>query len=57
MANKTQSSSLSLALLLVVGLVPACDGQESTAPKPSTATESASLQWDDDLPEPEATQA
>lgn len=57
MANKTQSSSLSLALLLVVGLVPACDGPESTAPKPSTATESASLQWDDELPEPVAPKA
>ncbi len=52
MTNKTPFSSLWLALLLGVCLTPGCAGPESTESKPATASESASLQWDDELPEP-----
>jgi len=57
MANKTQYSTLSLGLLLATVMIPGCGGPESTEPKPSKATESASLQWDDELPEPAAPKA
>ena len=57
MANKTQFSNLWLALVLTVSVIPACEGPQSTEPKPAAATESASLQWDDELPEPAAPKA
>ncbi len=57
MANKTKYSTLSLALLLAAGVTPGCGGPESTESKPAKATESVSLQWDDELPEPAAPKA
>lgn len=54
MANKTTSSSLWLALLLSAGVVPACAGPGPKDSKAVRTADSASLQWDEDLPEPAA---
>jgi len=52
MANKTRVSILGFGLILAASLIPACGGPASTQPKPAAASESTSLQWDDELPEP-----